>query len=416
MNLETITDLRWLMEAAAYARKYPYRLAMYGDGAVVVCDIVRSDGSRLMRLPDGLVYSEGAFIVAALNALPELLATAERALAEASGQPVSDDQLTEAFYRLEQLVRGAMSGPENVKRALQHIERIRAEMAVLQDTTAPAPETSVTDMTTEEGFVFSKYEPLGEASPPKESLEAEQQALFNEMDARIRDLERQLELSAGVVESASRQYGCSALRSTAGRMRAALKRKTEGASETEPPLRYMDAGERAVMTKALFSSSSRLTKDIPIVQHWAGMSAEVISIPADTVSFVVSAPLPEDSTLHVMGWVIHPDGRIERGSDAAPPDEAAEAFLTSLHAVAPRLIERFVQAHGAGEAVGWTEDPGLKHAPKNYPIQVHRDGWSKPRCANWSSGTWWMNGVPYTEELHRWAPMLPVPSTSKEPQ
>jgi len=58
--------------------------------------------------------------------------------------------------------------------------------------------------------------------------------------------------------------------------------------------------------------------------------------------------------------------------------------------------------------IEWIEDHDLQNAPKDWPIQVHRDGWSKPRCAKWHDG-WWIDGQPYHLTLHRWAPMLPLP-------
>lgn len=62
----------------------------------------------------------------------------------------------------------------------------------------------------------------------------------------------------------------------------------------------------------------------------------------------------------------------------------------------------------AGFVVGWIEDQGLKTAPRDRPIQVHRNGWAYPRGAKWSSGGWWINGERYLLELDRWAPMLPL--------
>ena len=59
------------------------------------------------------------------------------------------------------------------------------------------------------------------------------------------------------------------------------------------------------------------------------------------------------------------------------------------------------------EGDGWCYD--MEKAPRNWPIQLLCEDWSKPRSANWSSGSWWTNGLPVRGAPLCWAPMLPTP-------
>lgn len=58
----------------------------------------------------------------------------------------------------------------------------------------------------------------------------------------------------------------------------------------------------------------------------------------------------------------------------------------------------------------WNEDPGLRGAPKDQYILVHRDGWGHARVGRWSSGNWWTNNERVKGDLDRWMP-LPLPPT-----
>lgn len=56
----------------------------------------------------------------------------------------------------------------------------------------------------------------------------------------------------------------------------------------------------------------------------------------------------------------------------------------------------------------------IETAPK-VPILFYREGWSRPRIATWSGGTWWTNNAPHirkNDDLREW--WMPLPKLPEE--